>query len=209
MDKTITLTELLTYSEQLPLETYQWFSHPYLSPLATALLFVGLISLFYFIRKANSSEAPIYIGFLIMGLTFSLTSYVAADSKLTTDSAVLYEQEERRWEREMVPAFIQQLTREVKTDIREISYSEELVEAEKYEENPIRRDPDVFPVKVVLDDGNEYELWAKVTSLQEGMTDSQLEFKYLEKDLVFHERSEVLKEKGYFDVTLYTDKDIE
>lgn len=209
MNNIITLTELLTYSEQLNLETYQWYSHPYLSPLGAVFLFFGLICSFFYSRKANTSDAPIYMGFIALGFCLSLVTFIGADTKLTAESAALYEQEEQTWERELVPAFVQQLTKEVKTDIRDISFSEELVEAEEYEENPIRRDPDVFPLKVVLGNGNEFELWAKVTSLQEGMTDSQLEFKYLEKDLVFHERSEVLKEKGYFDVTLYTDKDME
>lgn len=213
MNSAVSLSELLNYSNTLNLETKGWHGALFDGYVGIGLVGIGILCILLSVYsvKTGVEDVEATIGSGVMGVFIiifgSFGMYWLSGDILTGESKDLYALEERKWEREMVTPFLNESPVTTIGDIQDISYNYEMEIEEDRKWGTDKRTNDAIPVTVVTDAGKTYDVWANVEPLAENMSESTLEMKTLEKDLVFHERSNVFKEKGDFDVTLYTDKE--
>lgn len=215
METASTLSDVLTYSAQFDWETYGIFLFDgWLSTLLTLCIvafggfwvFIGAMSL----KNARDGFPGII---LVFGLAIwgglGAIQYASYDELTTDESRIAYEKEEAKWERELATPYMEALPVVAHENVDYVEYNYDLqVEDEKKASETKIAGKELMPLKVFLKDGQVLQLWAKVLPLEKDMKRARLEYKLLEKDLIFHERSEVFQEKGYFDTVLYTDEKI-
>lgn len=214
MKTAYTLNDILTYSAQFDWETYGIFLFDsWLSTLLT-LVIVALGGFWVIIGTMSIADAR--DGFPGIALIFGLAiwgglgaiQYLSYD-ELTDESGIAYIKEEAKWERELATPYIEALPVVTHENVDYVEYNYDLqVEDENMASETEKAGKELMPLKVFLKDGQVLQLWAKVLPLEKDMKRARLEYKLLEKDLIFHERSEVFQEKGEFDIVLYTDEKI-
>lgn len=212
---TYTLNEVLSYSSSLQLETKGFIYDP-MFYMALFIIAFGLVicsAVFNMFRYVSLPMPPSGLAVLlivVLGLVFIMFGgyfFSGSDGVLTADSRKAFDQQERQWEQEVVPAFLDGLPIAERSDIQKVSPNKNWSTGE--ESRLAYTKAGLKPLIVEMKDGKSFEVWAKEQPLKEGMTENRLDFKYLKKDLQFHERSEVFMEKGYVDVILYTNEEKE
>lgn len=156
--------------------------------------------------RADIKEKMEDYGHVFLGISVGLVigipgNFYTASETFLPESQIKYEVERAKWERELVPDFLNSLPLREQMNIQEVAYNDAMTDS-------THREATLLPLRVTLADDSVIELWAKVLPLQEGMTDSQLTYQLLEEDLVFHKKAEVFQKKGYLNAVLYTNDSV-
>lgn len=208
MKSPIALSDVLNYSKSLNIEkpgVWEMLTANSRSATENTFVVIMLIVVVLFAacvfslawRDKGIIEITFYVGAMV-GAVMLGSHHGMADSQSVSPE---YLAMEKKWQRELAYPYVEQLPVKSETQITSIEYDYDLeVSTEAPSKNKI-------PVRIATENGKELSLWVEVVKLDEAVP-SILTFNELEKDLVFHELSEVFLKKGYYDGKLYTNQEI-
>lgn len=200
MNEVIAIQDVLTYSSSFVFEESTLFNSPENRNLIIAFIYV-VISAIFILEALKNSLIDVVLTSIAIVVGIALGASVMLDM-LSVEGREHFKSEEAKWEEELAIPYLDSLPLKAVTNIETISYNRNLRERDKG-----LSEGDV-PVTIETSTGTKYNLWVTVEQIPKESPTPLLTYRYLKEDLKFHDRSSESFEKGYYDITLYTNKPI-